>query len=217
MDASLKHAVSMAVWDVPDVVTKGEPFTIKVGLMCSNGCDLSGNEVIASDSAGVELGRAVLSAPGSVDGVDLCCAEMELVAPVVAGCCTWKVVLAEDASGHACLPYRVNLNVSDPATIAVCVAVTGQDTKAPISDVRIMLRPYRGYTDETGTLVLTVAPGSYVVHATKDRYENHARQIEIASDIDISIELEPSVYVEDYRGHMERVVKERVSPGMMSR
>lgn len=214
MTASPTHSASMAVWGVPDVVSVGETFSVKIGMKCSEGCDLGGSEVLVRDSGRNELARAALSAPGAFGGTGLCGAEVQLVAPDLAGSLTWEAVMGESEGAraesdciHTCAPKRFGLSVSNPRSVDVNFAVIGQDSRSPLENVRIMLRPYRGYTDKFGCLSLVVAPGSYIVHATKDRYEDYSREVEVSSDLDVSIELEPSLYVEDYRGYMQRVIK----------
>jgi hypothetical protein len=89
----------------------------------------------------------------------------------------------------------------------VTIIVVAQDTKEYPGQTRVMLRPYGGYANDEGIIQFEVAPGAYKLFARCDQYEDYNDIIQVESDLQITIELEPSEFEEDYRGNRTRIVK----------
>jgi len=90
----------------------------------------------------------------------------------------------------------------------VTITVIAQDTKEYPGQTRVMLRPYGGYADDQGVIQFEVAPGAYKLFARSDLYEDYNDIVQVDSDMQITIELEPSEYEEDYRGNRTRITKD---------
>jgi hypothetical protein len=111
-----QHTTNVVVWDVPSAIVVGERFRIKVGMKCSNECDLTDSPFGIYDE-GLQLGSGIRD-PGSEEGsgigdqgskegrrvatgtlsgetwpgtTGLYVAEVELEAPAAEGLYTWSV------------------------------------------------------------------------------------------------------------------------------
>ncbi|MCL2632497.1 MAG: hypothetical protein FWD45_05385 [Coriobacteriia bacterium] len=90
----------------------------------------------------------------------------------------------------------------------VTITVVAQNTLEYPGTTQVMLRPYSISTVDSGVVSFYVAPGTYKLFARCDRYEDYNEIIQVNSDMQITIELEPSEYEEDYRGNFTRIEKD---------
>jgi hypothetical protein len=203
------HPTSIAVWDIVSPVQLSTIIKIRVGAKCSKGCNLANSQIVIHNSQGTQIAMGVLGDTLYSAAVALYWTEIKLVAPAATGIHTWKATLstAEQEPAHAKASIDFNINVVEMAENTVTIVAVGQHNQNMLTDAHIMLRPYSGYTDNEGMLTLKVADGHYELYVTKDRYEDYTLSITVTGDVTLRVELEPSLYEEDYRGNLKRVRK----------
>jgi hypothetical protein len=216
--AQLEHNCSLAVWDVRSPVECRAGFTIKVGSKCSASCSLAGQQIRVYDAQGLERGTARLSDTVFSPEIALFWAEVDLTAPDEPASYNWELRLHDshmvsklesesDDAGKPVIVRHFGFSTVDAAEHRVNIKVVGQDTQAGIDHVRVMLRPYSGFTDAQGQLELKVSGGEYKLTARVSRYEDYNEILTVKADIDCCIVLEPAEYYQDYRGNIIRVDK----------
>jgi hypothetical protein len=190
------HATSMAVWDVPSPVAFNDKFKIKVGVKCSAECSLTGKEIGIYGQKGKKVATGALGGVPWPGTSALYWAEVELEAPGVEGYYRWRVrFLKPDLElPHEEASYHFAFTTARPPEHAVTVEVVAQDTKIPIKNAHILLRPhsgypYRGYTDEGGVAKLEVPKGEHELYVSKSDYDTFQTSVEVASDLTIKAEL----------------------------
>lgn len=205
------HATSMAVWDVASPVVVDTAFKLKVGVKCSAGCNLAGEEIEIYDHEGVKIATGTLGDVPYADRVDLYWAEVEVTAPATKGAYRWEAVLAQPRleTPHREASYKFGFSSAERPEHTVTVEVVDQETEAPVANARVMLRPYSSRTDESGMATLAAAGGEYKLDVTKEKYDTFATTVTVTGDASIRVELEPSLYREDYRGNLWKVERNR--------
>ena len=193
------HATSIAVWDVPSPVAFCDEFMIKVGVKCSAECNLAGKEIEVYDHEEARVATGTLcDVPWSTTGA-LYWAEVELVAPATEGYYRWTV---EFQKPNLDLPHEeasctFAFGASRRPEHVVTVEVVIHDTKAPIKNAHVLLRPdsghpYRGYTDEGGVAKIGVPKGEYELYVSKVDHETFGTPVKVAGDVSMKAELLPA-------------------------
>jgi hypothetical protein len=191
------HLTSIAVWDIPSPVACNAKFKIKVGVKCSAQCNLTDKEIRVYGVKGKKVATRALGCVPWPGTSGLYWSEVELEAPGVEGSYRWRVkftkpdldVPHEDASDY------FGFTTARPPEHVVTVEVIEQETKAPIKNAHVVLRPqggypYRGHSDETGVAKLAVPKGEYDLVVLKDRdYETFETTVEVADEVAIKAAL----------------------------
>ncbi len=203
------HATSIAVWDIGSPVILDTDFRIKIGAKCARGCRLAGQQVVVNNLEGTTVATGVLSAAPYSQAIDLYWTEVKLRAPASKGIHKMQVVLPKPAlePAHEAAVFTFSLSVAEKAEHAVTVEIVNRDTKAPVANARVTLRPYGGHADSSGLFRLAAAAGDYVLHVTKGEYDNLRMNVTVTGDTTIRAELTPARFVEDYRGNLWKVEK----------
>ena len=190
------HSTSMAVWDVPSPIAFNDKFKIKVGVKCSAECKLTGKEIRIYGRKGKKVAAVVLGDVPWPGTSALYWAEVELEAPGVQGDYRWRVKLPEPdlELPHEGASYHFAFTTARPPEHVVTVEVIGQDTKAPIRNAHILLRPqsgypYKAYTDEAGMAKLEVPKGKHELFVSESDCETFQASVEVADDVAIKTEL----------------------------
>jgi hypothetical protein len=190
------HATSIAVWDVPSPIAFGDKFKLKVGVKCSADCKLTGKEVEIYDQEGGEVATKELGGVPWAGTTALYWAEVELEAPSAEGYYTWEVKFPKPdlEFPHEGASSSFSFTTARPPEHAVTVEVIAQDTKTPIKNAHVLLRPhsgypYRSYTDEGGVTKLEVPKGKHELYVSKSDYDTFQTSVEVASDLTIKAEL----------------------------
>ena len=187
---SIPHGTSLAVWDIPSPIVKGERFTIKVGAKSAANAELKGLEIAVSDSSDKVAARGRLRDTLWPGTSALYWDEVALTAPTAEGLSKWSVrFAAEDlALPHDGTAAEFSAMVARPPEHRLTVKVVEQKSKAPITDVQIRLGPFRGTTDPAGIAEVMMPKGTYDLHVWKTAYEAPAHSIEIRGDLSIEVE-----------------------------
>ena len=191
------HSTSIAVWDVPSPIAFNDKFKIKVGVQCSSKCNLTDKEIRIYARRGKKVATGALGGVPWPGTSALYWAEVELEAPGVEGRYRWRVKFPKPdlELPHDEASYHFGFTTARPPEHVVTVEVIAQDTKTPVKNAHVLLRPhggypYRGYTDEGGVAKLEVAKGEYKLYASKgDEYQTFQMTVEITDDATIKAEL----------------------------
>jgi hypothetical protein len=191
------HSTSIAVWDVPSPIGFGARYTVKVGVKCSAGCSLAGQEIRIYGPRGKRVATGAL---GRVPwpGTDaLYWAEVELEAPSAEGYYRWRVKFPKAGLDlpHEEASRYFGFTTGKPPEHVVTAEVIAQDGKTPLKNAYVVLLsqsgyPYRGHTDEAGMARLEVPAGKYTLHASKGYgYDPFGATVEITEDATVRAEL----------------------------
>jgi hypothetical protein len=185
------HAALLNVWDVPSTVVAGERFKVAVGVKCSAGCDLRGQEFGIIDGDGRQVSTVKLGDlwPGSEA---LYFAEVEADAPPIAANHRWEIrTVPWDAElPHAAGSSSFVLRVVGSPDCEVAVEVVDKDQQTPINDACVVMHPYRATTDENGVAKLKVTKGQYDILVSGAKYLPISTTVTVSADLTTRAELE---------------------------
>jgi hypothetical protein len=85
------HATSVVAWDIPSAIVAGERFRMKVGIKCSNECQLTNTHFGIYDHEGAHVATGTLPDERWPGTTGLYVAEVELESPAEEGLYTWSV------------------------------------------------------------------------------------------------------------------------------
>jgi hypothetical protein len=185
------HAARVTAWGWPSAIEAGEPFTLKVGIKCSSGCNLSGRGFRVLDQDGAEVAAGTLRDEIWPGTSALYFAEVEAVAPSATGDYRWSVETAGSDSGlpHATGMLTFGVKVVSPPDCVVTVAVFDGQKRTPVKGAHVLLHPYRAFTDENGVARVKVAKGSYRLAVSGFKYIAYSQFIDVAGDVSVRAEL----------------------------
>jgi hypothetical protein len=187
---SIPHGTSLAVWDIPSPIVKGQRFTIKVGAKSAADAELKGLQIAVIDDSETVVARGRLGDAPWPGTTALYWDEMELTAPAEEGLRKWSVRFAAEALAlpHDGTAAEFSAMVARPPEHRLTVKVVEQKSKEPIADVQVRLGPFRGATGPTGVAEVMMPKGTYDLHVWKAAYEAPAHSIEIKDDVSIEVE-----------------------------
>ena len=131
-DDPLHHA-SIAVWDLASPVVIGRPTTLKAGVACPAGCDLTGSRIDIYDETGTRLGGGDAGAALWPATSALYWAQLEVKAPETEGEHAWSVHATPPGTAHAHVTSAVRFIASRPPEHRVRLEVLEQGNDAPAS------------------------------------------------------------------------------------
>lgn len=119
-------------------------------------------------------------------------AEIELTAPAAVGQYDWEITAAACNLDlpHAAARQQMAIRVVNPPDCVVTVEVRDRETKAPLSNARVVLSPYRATTDADGIARVPVAKGQYDLLVARGKYKPVSMPVNVRSDLFTSAELE---------------------------
>ena len=185
------HEVRLNVWDVPSAIVAGEHFKFLVGIKCSAGCHLAGQEFGVFDGEGCQHVAANLG-HDIWPGTDaLYFAEVEAVAPI-AGDQLWEVRTDAWCSDlpHAAGSFGMSVRVVSPPDCEVTIEVVDREKQTPIKGARVVMHPYRATTDENGIAKLKVTKSRYDVLISGSKYVPVSTTLEVMADVNTRAELD---------------------------
>jgi len=194
---AIPHGTSLAVWDIPSPIVKGERFTIKVGAKSAANTELKGLEIAIFDQSDNVVARGRLRDAPWPGTTALYWDEVELPAPADVGLSRWSVRFAPAglALPHDGTAAEFTAAIVQPPQHRLTVKVIEQRSKAPIENVQIRLGAFRGATGPSGFAEVMMPTGRYDLHIWKAGFEAPARPIEI--DADLAVEIEATALPEE--------------------
>lgn len=179
------HRTRINVWDVPTAVPAGSRFSARIGVKCTCGCDLGGEQIAVVDESGRELAVATLPAeiwPGS-DALHA--VEVELPAAASAGRQTWEVRFQPVGLElpHEASTGRFGVVFTPAAEHVVKVEAVDRDSQQPLAGAIVTMHPYRALTDAQGIAELRVPKGTYTLFVSARSHVSDQAAIEVTSDV----------------------------------
>ena len=187
---AIPHGTSLAVWDIPSPIVKGERFAIKVGAKSAADAELKGLEIAIVDNSDTVAARGRLRETPWPGTTALYWDEVELPAPAEEGLSRWSVRFAPAglALPHDGTAAEFTAAIVQPPQHRLTVKVIEQQSKTPIEDVQIRLGAFRGATGPSGLAEVMMPTGRYDLQIWKAGYEAPARPVDINADLAVEIE-----------------------------
>ena len=192
MLTTMPHETSLAIWDIPSPVVRGEPFEIKAGAKCSSACALAGKTIEIRDGAGALMGSGALGdtiVPGTSA---LAFTAIRLTAPGTLGLLMWSASFApsELKLAHGSAIARFSFTTVAEPEHSVSVKVVHKETKAPIAGAQVRLGIYGAETDASGAAIMRVPKGAFPLVVARPGYKMPQRTIKVAKDVRVRIRAE---------------------------
>lgn len=184
----MSHEISLAVWDVSSPVVVGRRPTLKIGVSCTSGCNLSGTLVDVFNDAGERIGTGTLGSDAWPATAALYWAELDLVAPECEGELSLDIN-ATPTSPHEDATSIVTFVVSRPPEYRVTFEVSEQGSGIPLADVELRIGAFRTTTNDSGRAHVDVPGGTYDVHAWKLGYDLMSRAASVTADTTLRLEV----------------------------
>ena len=192
------HALSLTVWDVPTAVGRGETFSVRVGIRCSAGCNLSRQRVeIRRGNGHPHVGE---TGERPLDGTDaLYWTEIELQAPAEDGQARWKIAASMDGISQPHSPARGQfaVNVVPPPRHRLAVSVADAATSEPIAGAKVVAHPFRTTTDAQGHAELRLPSGPTRLFVTGPDHIPYQIEGNVTGDMTINAVLDRDVPMSD--------------------
>jgi len=186
------HGISALAWDIPSTIVTGERFRMKVGLKCSNECDLSNRDVGIYDDEGIQLAAASLSGDCWPETTALYFADVELDAPARAGLYTWSVrsPKSDDGIPHGEGSVSFGVRAVGRPDCLVTIEAVDKITQLPLAGAHVTMHPYKAVTDEHGVATVRVAKGTYKLFVSQTRFLTFGVRVEVTADMTERVELD---------------------------
>jgi hypothetical protein len=194
---AIPHGTSLAVWDIPSPIVKGERFAIKVGAKSGANAELKGLEIAIVDNSDALVARGRLRDTPWPGTTALYWDEVEMPAPAEVGLSRWSVRFAPAglALPHDGTAAEFTAAIVPTPQHRLTVKVIEQASKTPIEDVQIRLGAFRGATGPSGLAEVMMPKGHYDLQIWKAGYEAPARPVDI--DADLAVEIEAALLPEE--------------------
>jgi hypothetical protein len=165
---------------------------MKVGIKCSDECQLTNRDFGIYDHAGAQVATGTLSGGHWPGTTGLYVAEVELQAPAAEGLYTWSVKGAGSDVGlpHAEGSSSFGVRVVRPPEYRVTVEALDKASQTPLRGARVVMHPYQAVGDDRGVAELRVAKGTYKLFVSETRYFTFGLPVEVTADRTIRAELD---------------------------
>lgn len=183
-EAAADHEASLAVWDVPSPVVAGDRATLKIGITCSRGCNLTGTRIDVYDETGALVcGTDITSGPWPETHA-LYWAECDVAAPATEGEHAWDI-----RASHAGAASVLRFVVSRPPEHQLTIEVVEKGSGQPVGGVELRVGRFRAATTHAGVALVHVPGGVHGVSAWKAGYELLSTTIDVAGDATVRLEV----------------------------
>jgi len=185
------HNTHIVVWDVPSTIECGKSFRSKFGVKCDRECRPDGWVLEVNDHDGKKLATATLSDDAWPDTTALYYSEVELNAPDRSGLYTWEArVPAVDLDiPHTDGLASFSVRVVPTAECVLTVEAIDLESQTPVKGARVVVHPYRAFTNERGLAEIKVPKGEYRLFVSGKNYFPFRRDSEVKTDMTIRAEL----------------------------
>ena len=183
------HRLTLAVWDLPSPVVTGRPLTLKVGVKCSHGCDLSAARIEIRSDEGRTVGSGMLGAAPLAGTSALYWTEVELTGPEGDGPRCWTASVASEVDVHPIASSTFQFVAVKPPEHRVVLTVTSKDTGAPVLGAEVRFGPFRAATDEKGQASVELPSGTFELTAWKVGYDAESKTVNVADSLKLELEL----------------------------
>ena len=186
------HTTYVVAWDIPSDIVVRERFKIKVGIKCSNACQLANSDFGIYDHEGTQVAVGTLADERWPGTAGLYVAEVELEAPASEGLYTWSVKRLQSGLGipHAESSIDFGVRVVGHPEYLVTIETVDKVTQTPLSGARVVMHPYRVVADEHGVARVRVAKGAYKLFVSQTNYLTFGLPVEVTADMTARAELD---------------------------
>jgi hypothetical protein len=186
-----RHSTRIVVWDLPTAIECGNKFNVKFGVKCSNECRPNAWVLEVHDTDGNKLASATLSDEVWPDTAALYYTEVELTAPDSEGLHAWeaKVPVTDQDIPHGECVASFNVRVVATPECVLTVEAIDRETKSPVEGARVVVHPYRTFTDEHGLAQVRVPKGEYRLFVSGKNYFPFRSDNEVKADMTVRAEL----------------------------
>ena len=185
------HSLRVVVWDAPSAIPRTETFSVKLGVKCSSECRPDGWVVEVRDHDGKKQATATLGDEPWPGTAALYSTQVDLSAPDAEGLYTWDATATADGPGlpHVECVARFGVRVvSTPGCLLTVVAIDAE-SQTPVQGVKVVVHPYRAFTDERGVAKVRVPEGEYRLFVSGKRYVPFRCDSDVKTDVTIRAEL----------------------------
>jgi hypothetical protein len=198
------HNRHLVVWDVPSAVECGEPFEIRVGIKCEQGCDPGAWPLEIRDHSGRALLTAAPTARPWPDTEALYGLTAKLTAPEVEGLFAWEVLApawaadasagtdegGSDGSSHAETHAPFSIRTVASADCRLTVIAVDRETQDPVPGARVVVHPFRTVTDSQGIAAIDLPKGRYRLFVSGNGFLPLRLDGELGQDSTVRAELD---------------------------
>jgi hypothetical protein len=177
------------VWDLASPVVAGRRTTLKVGVACSCGCNLTDTSVDIHNETGTNVGGGTLGPTPWPGTSALYWTELEVTAPGAEGAYSWTLEATAREPSHQQVSSTVRFIAVKPPEHRVTLKVVEKETGVPVEAVELRLGIFRAATNEAGVAQVEVPGGTYDVTAWKIGYEMLSRTADVAGDVRLQLEV----------------------------
>ena len=193
------HSMSVVVWDAPSTVECGEKFIVKLGAKCSSECRPDGWTIEVLDHDGNVQATAAPSDEPWPGTAALYFAEVELSAPDTDGLYSWEAKapgggLGDGPADDLDIPHAESITpfgvrvVPTPECVLTVVAID-MERQTPVEGAKVVLHPYKTFTDERGVAELRVPRGEYRLFVSGKKYFPFRSECDVQTDATVRAEL----------------------------
>jgi hypothetical protein len=184
-----EHTTSLAVWDLPSPVIVGRRATLKVGISCPSGCDLSGTSVDVYNEAGARVGGGTLGPAPWPATTALYWAELDVTPPEGEGDRSWRIEATAVDPMHGPATSIARFIACGPPEHRVTLHAIDNNSRLPVADVELRLGSFRAATNDVGIAYLDVPAGTYALSAWKLGYDLVSSTADVVGDVTIHVDV----------------------------
>ena len=185
------HSTRVVVWDAPSAIECGENFSVKLGIKCSSECRPDGWSIEVHDHDGTLQATATLGDDPWPGTAALYYTEVDLSAPDKKGLYPWEAKAPASGLGipHAECIARFGVRVVPRPECLLTVVAIDADSQAPVKGARVVVHPYKAFTDERGVAEVRIPEGEYRLFVSGKGYFPFRSDGEVKTDVTIRAEL----------------------------
>ena len=189
------HTTSVVAWDIPSAIVAGDRFRMKVGIKCSDDCQLTNGDFGIYDHKGAQVATGTLPGDRWPGTTGLYVAEVELEAPSEESLYTWSVKFPKGSGSDVGVPHdegsiSFGVRVVSHPECLVTVETVDKVSQTPLRGARVVMHPYKAVTDERGVAEVRVAKGEYKLFVSQTRYLTFGLPVEVTADMTARAELD---------------------------
>jgi hypothetical protein len=183
------HHASIAVWDLASPVVIGHRTTLKAGIACPSGCNLTGSRIDIHDETGTRVGGGEAGAAPWPATSALYWAQLEVDAPETEGEHSWSVRATAPGTWHTLVSSVIRFIASRPPEHRVTFEVIEKGSGVPLAGVELRLGTFRAVTNDAGIAHVDVPGGTYEACAWKIGCDLLSTTAHIAGDDTIRLQV----------------------------
>ena len=185
------HSTRVVVWDVPSAIECDENFVIKLGVKCSSECRSDGWLAEIHDQDEKQQATTRVDGERWPGTAALYYTEVHLTAPNTKGLYAWKATARLDDSDapHTECTARFGVRVVAKPDCLVRVVAVDMESQIPVEGAKVVVHPYKAFTDERGVAEVRVQEGEYRLFVSGKDYFPFRSDGKVETSVTIRAEL----------------------------